>query len=240
MSAPRVSIVMPVLNEEEFLERTLQALRRQTFREYELIVVDNGSTDRSPEIAARFADRVIVEAQRGYDRALHRGISEARGELIVQADADTFYPPHWLSLMVQALEKTGVVCAYGPWAFWESPPWRRRVEAALCTAVQRVTHLFGFCQTTGLNMGFRKEAYVQVGGYPALGGLAAIDIRMGLRLKRVGKVEFVPDMLVYTSDRAFRRRGFWRHGLLMWRNFWDIVLHQDRLTLEDWYAWRRG
>ncbi|MFN3346479.1 MAG: glycosyltransferase family 2 protein, partial [Candidatus Bipolaricaulaceae bacterium] len=98
---------MPVLNEEEFLERALKTLREQTFSDYELIVVDNGSTDRSPEIAARFADRVIVEPQRGYDRALHRGISEARGQFIVQADADTFYPPRWLSLMVRALEGEG-------------------------------------------------------------------------------------------------------------------------------------
>lgn len=239
MSKPQVSVVVPVLNEEEFLERMLKTIRGQTFTDYELIVVDNGSDDRSPEIAARFADRVMSEPERGYDRALHRGISEAQGELVVQADADSIYTPQWLSLMVQALEGAGVVCAYGPWAFVESPPWRQRLEAALCTVVQCATHLVGFCQTTGFNMGFRRDAYFRVGGYPALKSLAAVDIRLGLRLRRVGKVRFVPSMLVYTSNRAFRRRGPWRHWSLMMRNFWDIVLHRDRLTLDDWYAWRR-
>ncbi|MCS7240704.1 MAG: glycosyltransferase family 2 protein [Candidatus Bipolaricaulota bacterium] len=239
MGAPKVSVVMPVLNEEEFLEQTLKTIRAQTFKDYELIVVDNGSTDRSREIAARFADRVLVEPQRGYDLALHRGISEAQGELIVQADADTLYPPHWLARMVQAFEGKGVVCAYGPWAFRESPRWRKPLEAGLCIVVQLLTHALGLPQTTGLNMGFRKEAYVQVGGYPALRRLSAIDVRLGLRLRRVGKVRFVPKMLVYTSNRAFRKRGALRHWLLMIRNFWDIVLHRDRLTLDHWYAWRR-
>lgn len=239
MSKPQVSVVVPVLNEEEFLERMLKTIRAQTFTDYELIVVDNGSVDRSPEIAARFANRVMSEPHRGYDRALHRGISEAQGELVVQADADSIYTPQWLSLMVQALEGEGVVCAYGPWAFVESPRWRQRLEAALCTVVQGATHMVGFCQTTGFNMGFRRDAYFQVGGYPALRSLAAADVRLGLRLRRVGKVRFVPRMLVYTSNRAFRRRGPWRHWFLMMRNFWDIVLRRDRLTLDDWYAWRR-
>lgn len=239
MNPPKVSVVMPVLNEEEFLERSLRTLRAQTFQDYELLVVDNGSTDRSPEIAARFADRVIVEPQRGYDRALHRGILEAKGEFIVQADADSLYPPGWLATMVRALEAPGVVCAYGPWAFLESPRWRQGLEAAVCRAVQLTTHLLGLCQTTGFNMGFRRDAYFRVGGYPALGGLAAADLRLGLRLKRVGKVRYVPGMLVRTSNRAFRRRGALRHWLLMLWNFWDIVLKRDRLTLDDWYAWRR-
>jgi glycosyltransferase involved in cell wall biosynthesis len=239
MGTPKVSVVMPVLNEEEFLEQTLKTLRAQTFTDYELIVVDNGSTDRSQEIAARFADRVIVEPRRGYDLALHRGISEARGEFIVQADADTLYGPHWLALIVHALEAQGVVCAYGPWAFRESPPWRRRLEAVLCGACQFLTHLFGFCQTTGFNMGFRKDAYFQVGGYPALRHLAGIDVRLGLRLRRVGKVRFVPKLVVSTSNRVFRRRGALRHWLLMIKNFWDIVLHRNRVTLDEWYAWRR-
>lgn len=239
MKAPRVSVVMPVLNEEEFLEETLRTLRAQTFTDYELIVVDNGSTDRSREIAARYADRVILEPQRGYDVALHRGIREAQGELIVQADADTLYPPHWLARMVRALEGKGVVCAYGPWAFRESPRWRRPLEAALCLATQSLTHALGFCQTTGFNMGFRREAYERVGGYPALRRLSAMNVRLGLRLRRVGRVRLVPKMLVYTSNRAVRKRGALRHWLLTIRNFWDIVLHRDRLTLDHWYSWRR-
>lgn len=233
-----MSVVVPVLNEEEFLEETLQTLRAQTFKDFELLVVDNGSTDRSPEIAARYADRVVEEPVRGYDRALHRGISEAQGEFIVQADADSLYPPDWLARMVAALEKEGVVCAYGPWAFRESSRWRQRLELFLNVLLQFIAHYLGFCQTTGFNMGFRREFYFLVGGYPALRGLAAADIRLGLRLRRMGKVRFVPHMCVYTSNRAFRRRGALRQLLLMMRNFLDIVFHRDRLTLEDWYEWR--
>ncbi|HAZ27036.1 TPA: glycosyltransferase family 2 protein, partial [Candidatus Acetothermia bacterium] len=59
MGKPTVTVVVPVLNEEEFLEETLRSLRAQTFTDFELLVVDNGSTDRSPEIARGFTDRVL-------------------------------------------------------------------------------------------------------------------------------------------------------------------------------------
>lgn len=239
MGAARITVVVPVLNEETFLEQTLKSLRNQAFHDFEVIVVDNGSTDSSVEIAQRFADKVIIEPRKGYDFAVHRGIMEAQSPLIAQADADTLYPPDWLSKMVQALDKAGVVCVYGPWAFRENSKWRRGLELGLCWITQLVAHLLGFCLSTGCNMGFSREAYFQVGGYPALNHLAGADTRLGLLLRRVGKVRFVPTMVAYTSNRAVKRQGVWKRWALTVRIVVDILLHRDRITLEQWYDWRR-
>lgn len=89
-----VSAVIPCLNEEQ----TLGACVQKAFRGFaelgvrgEVVVADNGSTDRSVEIARRMGARVINERRKGYGAALLRGITEARGEIIVMADADDSY-----------------------------------------------------------------------------------------------------------------------------------------------------
>jgi hypothetical protein len=93
-TAPSVSIVMPCLNEEETVgtcvEKAMSWLAR-TGTSGEVLVVDNGSTDRSAEIASAAGARVIQERRRGYGQAYLRGFSEARGDYIVMGDADDTY-----------------------------------------------------------------------------------------------------------------------------------------------------
>jgi glycosyltransferase involved in cell wall biosynthesis len=91
---PQVSVILPCLNEAETLEvcvgKALGTLRRLGLRG-EVIVIDNGSTDGSPEIAARCGARVVHETRRGYGSALMRGAEEARAPFIIMADADDSY-----------------------------------------------------------------------------------------------------------------------------------------------------
>ena len=93
-TTPTVSIVMPCLNEEETVgtcvEKAMNWLAR-TGTVGEVVVVDNGSTDRSAEIASAAGARVIHERRRGYGQAYLRGFSEARGDYIVMGDADDTY-----------------------------------------------------------------------------------------------------------------------------------------------------
>ncbi|HKO32157.1 MAG TPA: glycosyltransferase family 2 protein [Candidatus Limnocylindria bacterium] len=93
-TTPTVSIVMPCLNEEETVgtcvEKAMSWLAR-TGTVGEVVVVDNGSTDRSAEIASAAGARVIHERRRGYGQAYLRGFSEARGDYIVMGDADDTY-----------------------------------------------------------------------------------------------------------------------------------------------------
>jgi glycosyltransferase involved in cell wall biosynthesis len=106
-SAPEITVVVPCLNEEEavgrVVEQALEGIRRSG-RTGEVLVVDNGSSDRSAEIAAAHGARVVAEERRGYGSAYLTGLAEARGTYLVMGDADETYPLQELGPFVDRLE----------------------------------------------------------------------------------------------------------------------------------------
>jgi glycosyltransferase involved in cell wall biosynthesis len=101
-----VSVVVPCYNEERFIKRTLTSLRGQSiiteYPEYfELIVVDNGSTDNTVSIAEKYVDKVIIENRKGKLNARNRGIKESSGNIIVATDADIYFQSFWLNTLLE-------------------------------------------------------------------------------------------------------------------------------------------
>lgn len=94
-----ITVVIPCLNEEQGIERVLRAM--PSFVD-EVIVVDNGSTDRTAEVAQAFGAKVIREDVRGYGRAYKRGFAVATGDVIVTLDGDHSYPPDAISYLLEA------------------------------------------------------------------------------------------------------------------------------------------
>jgi glycosyltransferase involved in cell wall biosynthesis len=95
----RITVIMPCLNEEQGIE---QVLRRMPAFVDEVIVVDNGSTDRTSEVAQSYGARVIREDARGYGRAYKKGFAFATGDIIVTLDGDHSYPPDAISYLLEA------------------------------------------------------------------------------------------------------------------------------------------
>jgi glycosyltransferase involved in cell wall biosynthesis len=94
-----ITVIMPCLNEEQGIE---QVMRRMPSFVDEVIVVDNGSTDRTSEVAAQFGARVIREDARGYGRAYKKGFAFATSDVIVTLDGDHSYPPDAISYLLEA------------------------------------------------------------------------------------------------------------------------------------------
>ncbi|MGA2185508.1 MAG: glycosyltransferase family 2 protein [Bryobacteraceae bacterium] len=95
----KITVIIPCLNEEQGIEKVLQ--RMPAFVD-EVIVVDNGSTDRTGEVARAWGAQVIHEEVRGYGRSYKRGFSSARGDIIVTLDGDHSYPPDAISYLLEA------------------------------------------------------------------------------------------------------------------------------------------
>ncbi|HEY74576.1 MAG TPA: glycosyltransferase family 2 protein [Thermoflexia bacterium] len=107
-SSPLVSVIIPNWNGAHHLPTCLESLRRQTFRDFEVIVVDNGSTDGSLDLLARDFPEVRVlplGENRGFAGACNAGIRAARGEFVVLLNNDTEADPHWLEEIVAAFER---------------------------------------------------------------------------------------------------------------------------------------
>lgn len=107
-----VSVVIPVFNIEAYLEQCLDSVVWQTLKEIEIICVDDGSTDRSPEILARYARqdtrvRIITQANAGPGAARNTGLAEATGAYLIFLDSDDWFEPNFLERMVKRAEETG-------------------------------------------------------------------------------------------------------------------------------------
>ena len=100
----RISVIIPVRNGEAFVADAVESVLAQQDVDAELIVVDDGSTDGTPELLARFAGRITVATLdgRGVSAARNRGMALAQGELLVFLDADDLHPPHYLARFVEA------------------------------------------------------------------------------------------------------------------------------------------
>jgi hypothetical protein len=95
----RITVIIPCLNEEQGIE---SVLRRMPAFVDEVIVVDNGSTDRTSDVAHSFGARVIRENVRGYGRSYKTGFAFAQGDLIITLDGDHSYPPDAISYLLEA------------------------------------------------------------------------------------------------------------------------------------------
>lgn len=114
---PRVSVIMPVFNACASLDQAIGSVLAQSFRDFELIVIDDGSTDGSASLADDYAladSRVVVihQPNQGVAVARNRGLQVATGELVAFLDADDWWHPGKLDVQVQCMHDLGVKVSY--------------------------------------------------------------------------------------------------------------------------------
>lgn len=128
---PQVSVIVPIYNVERYLDECLSSLRAQTFRDFEVICVNDGSTDGSRAIVERFlrADprfRVIDKENTGYGASMNRGLDAARGRYVAILESDDFFEPDALAtLHAAALREGADVVKADFYLYWSAPEGRR-------------------------------------------------------------------------------------------------------------------
>ena len=196
MTSPQVSVLVPTRNAAPFLPTMLRSILTKPDVDLEVIVIDDGSTDGSGDVARRFGDnrvRVISTDGVGISKAFNAGLEAARGEVITRCDADDLYPPGRLSRQVQWLrlyEEFGAVCG----GFATVSPRGRLITDMKCGDVPReVTGELrrGVVRTHFCTFAVRTELLRKLGGCREF-FVTGEDIDLQLRIGDAARVWYQP------------------------------------------------
>ena len=210
----RVSVVVPTYNRCNSLRRLLLALVRQTTDDFEVVVVDDGSSDGTPEMVrdlhVGYALRTVTQANAGPAAARNRGVQEARSELVLFLDDDVVPIPELIELHLAvhgANPRTVVIGPMVPPPNWSRPAWIRWEEEMLDEQYQAM--LAGEYECTPrqfytANASLHRTAFLEVGGFDRTFKRAE-DVELAYRMRDRGATfTFLPDALVYHyAERTF-------------------------------------
>jgi glycosyltransferase involved in cell wall biosynthesis len=201
-----ISVIIPAFNEEKYIGNVFDGLRHQTFRDFETIVVDYLSTDRTREIARKYA-RVVVERREGIGRARNRGAKAAKGDILVFLDADTKPSRTLLETYYNAFRDTSDVAATGPILPLEKTNKRVSLGYKVVSILfVKSSILFGRASIVGSNFAVRREIFERVRGFNEK-YLTYEDWDLSLRIRKLGRIAYLDDAVVRTSVRRVKAWG---------------------------------
>jgi glycosyltransferase involved in cell wall biosynthesis len=201
---PRVSVVVCTYNAERTLAPCLESLAKLNYPDYEVIVVNDGSTDGSLAIAERFGYcRIISQPNKGLSVARNVGAQNATGEIIAYTDSDCVADPDWLNYLVAKMEAADLVACGGP-NF--PPPEDSLIPSAVAVSPGGPTHVLLSDDTAehiaGCNMAFRRDVLLQLGGFDPVYRAAGDDVDICWRFQDAGyTIGFSPAAVVWHFRR---------------------------------------
>jgi len=178
--------------------------------EYDILVVDNASTDKSAEIAKQAGTIVISESQKGIPHAMKAGYDYALNHnypLLAMTDADSEVSFNWVKTIIETFgNNPSVVGQVGPVGFYGIPLLVNLIVVLMFKGAIYLNFIInGFMQFTGNNMAFKVEAYKQTTGVDLRFQISA-DVELAKRLTKYGKIVFNPQMKVNVSPRRFQKQ----------------------------------
>jgi GT2 family glycosyltransferase len=208
---PRVTVVVCSYNGAATIRETLEGLMRLDYPDYEVVVVDDGSTDGTAAIAAEYAVRLIRTENRGLSAARNTGLAAATGEVVAYIDDDAYPDPHWLRYLVRTLLDGGYAGAGGPNL---SPPRAGMIAECVAHAPGAPSHVL-LTDTVaehipGCNMAFLRERLEAVGGFDPRFRVAGDDVDLCWRLQERGWTLGYSAAAVVWHHRRRTVRAYWR------------------------------
>lgn len=204
-----LTFIIPALNEEALLGRCIRSIRSEA-PGAQIIVVDNGSTDRTVEVAMGFPGVMVIhEARKGITHARQAGLLAATTTWIGCVDADSELPDHWLLEATRELwfsERDNIVALSGP-VMYNELLLPTRLLVFTFYMVGRLFHTVA-PMIQGGNCIIRREAMLAAGGFDTDIEFYGEDTMTAKRLSHVGKIKFKLGLYCYGSARRFAAEGF--------------------------------
>jgi len=204
---PKISVIIPAYNEEKFIKRAIDSVKRQSYPNYEIIVVADGCADKTAEIARKYVIKVFEIKQRGAGLSKNLGAKHAKGKILVFFDADSIMSKNLLEDIHQAIKRSyvGGVCR----TFGDDEELKTRIYwwlGHLYNHIYLLPHALIFC---------RKDMFRKVGGYDERLKIAEDSILLRKLMKK-GKVKYITSSFVKTSMRGHKKKGY-----IKWT--WDVA-----------------
>ena len=237
-SWPSVTVVVCTYNGSGTLRETLDALTALDYPSFDVIVVDDGSTDGSARIAQEFDVRLLrMGENRGLSAARNAGLEAARGEIVAYLDDDAYPDPHWLRYLALTYEERPVLAAGGPNL---APPSDGVMARAVARAPGNPTHVLlsdGEAEhIPGCSFSFRRDALLAIGGFDERFRIAGDDVDACWRLQERGSIGYSPAALVWHHPRGTvatywrQQRNYGRAEALLeakWPQRYNVFGHYD-------------
>ncbi|MBW3470487.1 glycosyltransferase [Arthrospiribacter ruber] len=220
------SIIIPVYNRPQEVSELLQSLKEQTYKRFEVLIVEDGSSDTCREICEQMVDQLNISyffiENVGQGFARNFGIDQAKGDYFVFFDSDCIIPFNYLDLLSAAILERNLDAHGGPDAAETGFSDAQKAMDFAMTSFLTTGGIRGKLkdpskfQARGFNMGFSKRVYQKIGGF--VDPNQAEDIEISIRIKKAGfKLELVREAFVYHK----RKNTFWsfiRQGYSFGRN----------------------
>lgn len=227
---PKVSVIIPAYNVECFIEKCLLSIHQQTFNDFEIIVVDDCSTDRTYEFATCYARVIRNEKNFGEGEARNIGASASRGEILVFTDADVVTPPNWLHNIVETMAQHNVPCVGGGYCGSIGDTFVQKF--AHYELELRRSNFTGFVKTlVSNNFACSRKVFFEHNGFPS-DGYKCEDIRLSYKISKKYNIfwdsknnvfhHFRRTIMAYLKQQYF----FSRDTVWMYYQVPDLLLHK--------------
>jgi glycosyltransferase involved in cell wall biosynthesis len=216
MMKPIVSIITLTYNQEKYIEDCIKSVLGQTIKEWEMIIIDDGSTDDTPSIIRRFDDSRIVyipEAHKGIaglGENYCKALNQSRGEFILILEGDDYIPLNRLEIQIPVFEDRGIVLSHGRYAYVfdeKTVIYPTLFGSDILNNQPLGSALKGFLQ--GFNpvgtqsVMVRKSALLEMGGFTQPPYLPMVDYPTWMKLSLIGRFMYIPELLGYWRRHSF-------------------------------------
>ena len=208
----KVSIVIPAHNEERIIAATVENAKKIRYPDYEIVVVNNASSDNTASAARATGVKVVDEPRKGLLFAREAGRRAASGEIIANLDADCLPDPEWLARAIPLFKNPKVVGVSGGYDYRDAPPLVRYfflfIQRFIFVPGNALFNVFGvggiLC---GGNNLLRASALEAIGGYDTSILFYGEDADTAKRISKVGKIMYTDKLTIPSSGRRFRAQG---------------------------------
>lgn len=202
----KLSIIIPTFNEENYLPKLITDIKKQTFQDFEIIVSDGDSQDKTRKIALDKGARVVVSKDRSPAMQRNKGAEKAKGEILLFLDADSrLTDNNFLKITLKQIEEKGLDAA-GFVIKWDGEETRYRfldLFYYLCSRLVFYVKPF----TPGAGIIVKKSLYEKSRGFNTSLFIGE-DHDYGEELEKLGKIGVITDVKIITSVRRFEKEGF--------------------------------